>query len=241
MKKILLFADSLALPRMEAQEGRVNIPFEATYPYLLEKFFRDTYKENAPIVINRAERRRTIKIVLDDVFEEIELKRPDIIIVQVGVVDCAPRVFLPWEFDLIDKLKLVRRYILKFVNRNRRKIIRLRPNRVYVTEKLFTKYLDEFITRIRNNQVGVCFFVSIISPPETLEWRSPGFQRNVDKYNSIICSRCDGHLTQFIDLDTMILEQGGSEKLTVDGIHIGESAHKALCDALSSRLHRYIE
>jgi len=57
--KIVVMADSLAM----AREGETNVAFEATYPYLLDQSLRRRFQAEAPLVIERGMRRRTIEYV----------------------------------------------------------------------------------------------------------------------------------------------------------------------------------
>ena len=91
--KIVVMADSLAM----AREGETNVAYETTYPYLLDQWLRQRFGSRAPLLIERGMRRRTIEYVLDEWYELVDLRKPEVVIVHVGIVDCAPRVFLRRE------------------------------------------------------------------------------------------------------------------------------------------------
>ena len=71
--KIVVMADSLAM----AREGETNVAYEATYPYLLEQRCGSALHPPAPLVIERGMRRRTIEYVLDERYEFVDLRSPE--------------------------------------------------------------------------------------------------------------------------------------------------------------------
>ena len=88
LTRIVAFADSLAMPRNE--NGAILL-WEETWPYLLEKSL--VAEGLGAEVINCGARARTSTMLLGEFTEHVVLKRPDVVIIEVGVVDCLPRVF----------------------------------------------------------------------------------------------------------------------------------------------------
>ncbi len=86
MKTIAIITDSLAMPRVEGDE---KIYIQQTWPkQLAQKLGNDyvfaEFKERA---------RDTDSLNLVQVFNEsIVNVRPDLLIIQIGIVDCAPRI-----------------------------------------------------------------------------------------------------------------------------------------------------
>ena len=231
--KIVILADSLALPRPE-HEG--NIPYEATYPYLLEQSLRqqDSF---TPQVIERGMRRRTIELVLDDWLELVEFRKPDIVVVHVGIVDCAPRVFLRHEASLVTRLRPVRlqKSIFDFAHKHRRRIVTLR-RRVYVPAERFRRHLAEVCEKGRAAGLKSLVLVNILVPPDELEQRSPGFQQNVHIYNRMLEEEARQPGVHLIDLNGLIEKEGGPDKLLLDGIHINEAGHRLLARELEAHI-----
>ena len=232
--KITILADSLGLPREDVGE---NDFFAVTYAYLLDQSLRKRFGANAPLVIEKGMRRRTIEYVLDDWNEEVELKKPDVLIIHVGVVDCAPRVFLRREHTFVSRIRLrwLRERILKFAHDHRRRIIQTR-RRVYVPLARFEKLVDEVVQRARRDNVRLLIFVNIISPPDALEERSPGFQHNVDLYNQVLRNQTGHSHVALVDLNGILRAEGGSEELTVDGVHLNEGGHQLLVRELEKHV-----
>lgn len=226
-------ADSLAM----AREGETNIAYEATYPYLLDQSLRRRFQSESPMVIERAMRRRTIEYVLDEWYELVDLLKPAVVVVHVGIVDCAPRVFLRRERQFVAKLRpaFLRESILNGVHRHRKAIVRMRK-KVYVPPERFSALVGQVIEKAKQSAVRSLVMVNIITPPAEMEERSPGFVANVGVYNKILKSRAEADGVHLIDMDRMIKEAGGVEQLTVDGIHINETGHAMLAKEIEDHI-----
>lgn len=227
--KILILADSLALPR---PEGEGYTPYEATYPFILDQTLRDHGSANFN-VIERGMRRRTIENVLEDWYELVELRKPDVVVVHVGIVDCAPRVFLRHERDRMERFRpaRVRIKILDFAHKHRKQIVQLRKV-VYVPREKFAQGVNEVVERVANSGVKSLVFIDIISPPDEMEERSPGFQKNVETYNQILSGTAASAGVKLLALNDLVKANGGTSKLTVDGIHLSAEGHQLLAHEL---------
>lgn len=239
--KVVILADSLALPRQK-EEG--DIPYEATYPHLLDQALRERLGSGAPWIIERGMRSRTVERVLEEWFEMVQLRAADVVVVHIGIVDCAPRVFLPRERAVVERLRPARLRVrfLDFVHRHRRRIVEMRAC-VYVPLEKFKATVEEIVRRAREGGVRSLVFINIIEPPAAMEERSPGFRRNVAEYNRVLQAQADAEeaLVHLIDLDALIKAGGGAEELTVDGIHINPTGHKILAQELERHLLKLLE
>ena len=237
--KIAILADSLALPREDVGGEEM---LEVTYPFLLDQSLRRQFGNSAPFVYERGTRRRTIEYVLDDWNEQVELKKPDVVIVHVGIVDCAPRVFLRREGAFVANIRIpwVRDRILKFAHDHRKAIVE-RRRKVYVPLWRFEKLIEEVVRKARETAVKSLVFINIIDPPDSVEERSPGFQKNVIAYNRVLQAQTKHDLVSLIDLNRMIHDEGGSSALTVDGIHLNERGHVLLANELVDRIKRILQ
>jgi len=228
--KIVIFGDSLALPREDVGGGKL---LEVTYPFLLDQSLRRQFGAAAPVVFERGMRRRTIEHVLDEWNELVELRKPQVVIVHVGIVDCAPRVFLRREASFVANIRFawLRDRIFKFTHDHRRRIVQFR-RKVYVPLPRFERLVQQVVEKARENEVQSLVFINIISPPDSVEERSPGFQSNVIAYNQVLQAQTKHDFVSLIDLN------GGSDVLTVDGIHLNESGHMLLAQRLSEHVTR---
>jgi lysophospholipase L1-like esterase len=227
--KIVVMADSLAM----AREGETNVAYETTYPYLLDQWLRQRFGSQAPLLIERGMRRRTIEYVLDEWYELVDLRKTDVVVVHVGIVDCAPRVFLRRERQFVENLRpgFLRRSILDYVHRHRRAVVNMRK-KVYVPPERFNALVGQVMAKAKASELRSLVIVNIITPPAEMDERSPGFIRNVGIYNEILRTHAEANGAHLIDIDRLIKEAGGVEQLTVDGIHINEAGHKMLAQEI---------
>ena len=231
--KIVVMADSLAM----AREGETNVAYETTYPYLLDQWLRQRFGSQAPLVSERGMRRRTIEYVLDEWYELVDLRKTDVVVVHVGVVDCAPRVFLRRERQFVENLRpgFLRRFILDYVHRHRRAVVNMRK-KVYVPPERFNALVGQVMAKAKASELRSLVIVNIITPPAEMDERSPGFIRNVGIYNEILRTHAEANGAHLIDIDRLIKEAGSVEQLTVDGIHINEAGHKMLAQEIEKHV-----
>jgi lysophospholipase L1-like esterase len=231
--KIVVMADSLAM----AREGETTVAYETTYPYLLDQWLRQRFGSQSPLLIERGMRRRTIEYVLDEWYELVDLRRTDVVVIHVGIVDCAPRVFLRRERQFVENLRpgFLRKFILDKVHRHRRAIVNLRK-KVYVPPDRFNALVAQVVAKAKASKLRSLVIVNIITPPAEMDERSPGFIRNVGVYNEILKSHAEAEGVHLIDIDRMLKEAGGVAQLTVDGIHINEAGHKMLAKEIEKHL-----
>src|ERR1044072_1723463 len=232
--KISILADSLELPREDVGSDDL---LEVPYPFLLDQSLGARFGSAAPVIFERGMRRRTIECVIDDWYEQVELKKPEIVVVHVGIVDCAPRVFLRREGAFVANIRFspLRNRILKFTHDHRRRIVEFR-RKVYVPLHRFEPLGQTVVQRPRETGVQSLVFINIIRPPDSVEERSPGFQNNVIAYNRVLQEQTKHAFVTLVDLNRIVQDAGGTEKLTVDGIHLNERGHVLLAEQLEQLL-----
>jgi hypothetical protein len=179
-KKVLIIGDSLCLPRLKPEA--VDI-FE-TWPYLLKK-------NNEFEIILLGVGGATIK-KLYELSWYYEGCKPDFVIVQSGIVDCAPRALKFLENDIINSsyfLSAIFKFLVPInLLRKYRKI-------TYTNLTEYIKYIRLFINRFSNSQI---IFIEILSPREEYELLVPGISINIRKYNIALQSETLGDRTTFL-------------------------------------------
>lgn len=224
--KIAILADSNALPRPMDWGG---LPLESTYPYLLERKLREKlYPREDVHLIERGKRYRTTRTVLQDWYEIVDLRNPDVVIVQVGGADCAPRVLLPRERDWLKKIPFGGK-LLKLEEKYRRGWLLRFPPRVCVRLEEFRSNLRAIVERARNSETRL-IFVNIFDPAPAVLDQFAGADRLIARYNEAIAEIARPHT--LIDLHALVRQLGGAGKHTVDGLHLDPVAQEKLADSL---------
>lgn len=232
--RIVIMADSAAMPRGESWG---NIPFEETYPYLFDRELRARLGARAPLVIERGMRFRTMEDVLADWEIEIEAKRPEVLILQVGGSDCAPRVLSRRQRELVDALPpRLRAVVLSGERRSRRLVSTLFPGRVYVPLAKFTRLVEEIVRRARALGLRRLVLVNIIPMSAAMEHQMPGVTRNVERYNAVFDAYRADPLVSFVDLNRLMRDWGGPDALTLDGMHMTARGQTLFAQELARRV-----
>jgi hypothetical protein len=239
--RILLIGDSLCLP---SRPGEGEIQEEETYPNVLlqELEGRDIKFVD---LITKGLRRRTIDTVVPELSSQIAECQPTHIIVHVGIVDCAPRVFSRRGQELVGNLRpsFLRSAILKFVHIFRRPIIKSFPLRVYTQPDDFLVHAQLIVKHILSMpSVRRGYFIAINEVPWRAEYRSPGFGVNVSHYNRLLRQACMEPKISIIDFNPFAEEFGGIEKLTIqDGIHLNSQGHRSLGSLIAATVARDLD
>lgn len=231
---IQYYADSLGLSR----PGVVKL--NERYIHLFECWLREKVTENI-VVINRARRGLTID-QLYEIFEEDEsylLDEPvrDILIIHEGICDCAPRPISKKLRVVISKLPIFLRIrLVSYLHNNRAKLLK-RGNVHYLVEKnKYEEYLQKWLSQAISNFKRIYIFT--IAPTNAeIESHSPGFERSIVSYNSIIekvVKSLNTQIIQLIDMYSIIKKQSNIDDIIVkeDGHHITALGHKMYAEQL---------
>ena len=120
MKTISIITDSLAMPRVE---GKDVVYIHETWPKLLAQKIDN---KNFTVAEFTERARDTESLNTEQIFvETIKFSNPAILILQIGIVDCAPRIISKFENKLLNKPfvpKKLRRIIINTRKKNRNKI-----------------------------------------------------------------------------------------------------------------------
>ena len=222
--RIVALADSLALPR---REGTDILLWEETWPSVLGRLLRD--EGISAEVINCGARARTIDSVNADFVEHVVFKAPDVILLQVGVVDCAPRVFTRRVQKLLRHRLMpasLRTATIEWAHHRRREIVSRNPlARVYTRPHAFMRHLWLLagkLAEVGDVRLGV---LPIIGDIERMEEKSPGFANNVSLYNSFLEEFARRSGRPLISLST------SAEWFGSDGYHLTASGSRAVAEA----------
>ncbi|MGK7390767.1 MAG: SGNH/GDSL hydrolase family protein [Candidatus Cyclobacteriaceae bacterium M2_1C_046] len=176
---ILILTDSVALPRKFNNE---QVNWEETYIYKLQK--------NLPQyeVVSLSIGGASIVDILSQI-KYYEILKAEIVILQCGIVDAAPRAFGKIEMALLKKLKLMRfsKPLVNFLRRYRQ--------HHYVSPTLFTKSLKIIKTRLNTAKF---YAIGILPISKAYDKKAPGIKKSVEIYNNILKNE-----SQYIDMEAI--------------------------------------
>lgn len=163
----LIMTDSVALPR-RFPGGMVK--WKETYPFKLKEFLCDF--EVISLSIGGAS--------ITDLRKQVnyyKILKPEIVILQCGIVDAAPRAFGRIEMDLIKKLKMFR------ITKPAVSFLRTYRAHHYTNPNLFEKKLRELKEELNAKDF---FSLEIIPANKEYEKILFGITKNINIYNGIL-------------------------------------------------------
>jgi hypothetical protein len=242
---IRVYGDSLGMPR--ATRG---ISVEMTYAEIVRRWIADTSLYEHVHLYNRSQGGTFIEPLFKEFIMDSTYfgnAHPSILIIQCGVVDCAPRPIPLWLRNLIAKLpgRVVVR-IKKFLHNNRAKMLNMGLSWRYTPPRSFYSNYVMWLKKAAQNFTRV-YLCSILPPSEQIGCHSPGFLLNVIRYNELIKKAVRSVNAENIFLidvfDRVKKDSAGIEKyvLAEDGHHLSVDGHKLYADMIIENEKFYIK
>ena len=207
-KKILLLTDSLALPRQIPEFCSYN----DTWPELLRKLGYSIHQ----VSIGGA--------TSSDLLNQVSYHKvydPDLVIIQVGIVDCVPRFATKLEVILLRKMGYVGAFVLKVLNHKRiRKIRKI----TYVDPALFERNVVTIQNKFNGTKI---YFLGILPATEAYERILPGVRKRIIEYNKILKEKTD----------YISVEDFESSGIMSDFHHLNQRGHKQLIDKIVNHIN----
>mgnify|MGYP003705853841 CR=1 FL=1 len=223
MRKVLIAGDSLSMSR----HGFVNTI--DTYAAKLQMLLDDT------LVVNAAQRGCDSERLLTEEYllENIWPLQPDHIVIQVGIVDCTPRLFTQMQKRILSAmqriivLRNVANVIIRTASSNRYAITK-KKSRPLVPRDRFESNLRAFIAETRRVRPNCSIsLINIPCPGGEILGRNWGILELVNTYNGLISAISDGCNGNVVDLYE--LTRQNHDFLLADGYHIDSNAHNFIC------------
>ena len=206
-KRILIITDSLSLPRDHPE----IVSYEETYTYLLKKKYSDFE------IIQFGHGGATIKTLFEQA-SYLKMMAADIIILQAGIVDCAPRSLTKFEIDLINRIPFISKLIYQVVNKYSTKLRKSR-NITYSTETNFKLNLIKLKNTFPNSNF---YCLGILLANANYEVKVPNISNNIKIYNQILKTVFNKNF-----IDTSSIDNKG---IMSDNIHLNQMGHKRIFD-----------
>lgn len=202
-KVVLCVGDSLGLPRR-------GVTFQSTWLYKISLQFQDY------LFINNFAREFTSEGLNSE--DSLEMYLPSVVIVQVGIVDCAPR------FHHRDSLlfKLVNSTPNSFKALFWRIFKKIRTRRIkyaFVDPIRFRFNLENYLLRCQKIGVEQVVFILIQIPGSQMLSQNHQILESIGSYNEIIMSIAKKYGCDAINP----LRLGGDENYVEDGYHLNEA------------------
>jgi lysophospholipase L1-like esterase len=206
---------------------RDNMPFDKTWPFLL------TQALNSFDVISRVQRALTTNMFFGGSPKDyLEYYQPNIVVLQVGIVDCAPR-YLKNGGMAMKVIGVLPGFLSGFIWKVIKKYKRRTVANADVSLDKFNTNIIKYIERAEKCGVEKIIVVKIASPGSKMIEKNPGIGNQVQVYNAVYSALSEkSKLIKLIDT----LEGVGDDYFIEDGYHLSELGNKMLTTAILEEL-----
>lgn len=217
MKRVLCIGDSLGLPRPQ-------VPYEDTWISLLRQQRKD-YEFIADF-----HRNATTNILSQwEYGEHLLFYEPEIIILQLGICDCAPRYLRTTSFlyrflnHLPEKFSSGCWKVFKILKKRN-------INRTDVSLENFHLNVERYIQKCIHNNVQKIIIIKIATPGEVMVKSNPLIELSIRKYNQIY----EEIAVKYPEIIVVVapLHSGDNSCFVEDGYHPNGEGNKLVADAL---------
>ena len=158
----------------------------------------------------------------------IELIIPDIVFLNIGIVDCAPRKY-DRNSILIKCIERSPKSIRNRIYRFKKKHSARKVEYAYVNSADYRKNIINFIEKCRKNGVGKIILLSIPKPLDKLSVKSPKLLEQVDCYNKIL-KDISSSITNVQYLN--VLQDQKDVNFVDDGYHLTARGHNEITEVI---------
>ena len=223
-KKVLFLGDSLGLPRPNR-----SVLAHQTWCHLTHNEFKNKNMDFFYYLTGGAHTRSIFWMRKEGYLSAYD---PDIIILQVGIVDCASRVLGEGTVKIISILPIINVLIKKFIKKFHKPLQRLR-NITYVRQNEFRKNLEALKSLFN----GAEFIVIPIAPASNdyIDFM-PKISENIKTYNSILEDVFPKKVL------SNVYKQHPIEHLILDDYHhLSIGGHKVVSSEVCKRLNGLLD
>jgi len=233
-----IYGDSLSMPREFD-----SIPFYRTYPEILRHSLEHIFLGKRVCLYNRSSGGGMIKSLWTDYQRDSTYFRPDkgdILIIQCGIVDCAPRPIPSFLGKVVLRLpEIMQNAVRRFLHRYRPYILHSGFSWRQIVPEEFESNLIKWFT-VASKDFQRVYVLNIAPTNESIEAHSPGLTSSIELYNKLIVNSIElvGEANiHLIDVYKAICDS--NEKLTKfinnqDGHHITQDGHELYARMIAS-------
>ena len=235
MKKLLIIGDSLSMSRYED-----GISYEEMYSSRLAFAFPERLVVNASERANSSNRISSKSYLVEYVYP----MKPHITIIQIGVVDCLPRLLTQFQRRVVSittRLRMTKKltdHYIQYLSMRRFQITKRRAM-PFVSQNDFEKNLNILKSELISiNPLSRFIVVGIPCPSKFLTNKSYAADDFVREYNNILRSIFDFNTSKYIDLYEATKHD--PSLLLNDGYHISRLGHEYLFHTVKNTLCEWV-
>lgn len=221
--RLLILGNSLVIIR-----PLLNSSFNDIYGFILKRYFKSK-GNNDVFIFGKAANHTRIQSREERLIYDLKQFEPDIVILHLGISDCAPRLITESEqFYLQSFPNFIRIKTITFLSKYRYFFTKT-FQKVYVKINDFQKYYQKILTEIK--KIGaIPIIINISKPNQKLINRSYNILGNVKRYNNVLSNLAKKNNCKLINIYSLIENEPILQKN--DGIYLSKSGNKKLAKIL---------
>jgi len=217
--RIIILGNSLTYSRPYRKA-----PFNKLYGVKLKDYLRQ-FGEHEVFIIGKNANTTRLQSKKSYLCYDVFQFNPDIVVIHLGISDCAPRLFTEIQGLYLKFLpKYIRTKVVKFYSKYRYFFTRIFP-KVYVDPIEFRNKFDSLINQILDFGAHP-ILINILKTNTHLIERSYNILSNIVRYNLIIKELSEKHNIALIDM--YLPSKKFSNLLKEDGIHLSAKGNNLL-------------
>lgn len=238
MNRVVVLGNSVALVARPPREKKGP----TTYPELLPGLLGE---RGVPCeLVNVSERYLTVDGALEDLERRVVALSPDLVILNYGVVEAAPRIVPRPVYFFINRppyrTSLPRRIFCRAASAAERylapRLLRAFGGFRWVGPALFAECLAAIVDRLWKECRCHTVVMNIPEPNDRMESLLPGIRSSTEEYNRIMQQACTRRTAHLLDAASLV-RAGGAEAFCPDGVHFSAEGHKAVAEELAELIH----
>lgn len=236
-KIITILGDSVSLNHSER-----GISYKDTYPYKLQYLLNPSkYHIRAR---NRGGNYVNNQALPEHIDTDILSGNTEYVIIHLGIVDCAPRLFTRLQKGVIAAMernpvtKLFSDAAIKFKSKNRMFFTRYFP-KTDVPPKMFREKYGLILQKIKESgKIKKVFMINIADTSEENKKKSYNFGKNILEYNQILKDLAGQYpgLCELIDFYSATAKRGAGLIIEQEGIHLTKEGNDYLARLLYEKI-----
>jgi len=165
----------------------------------------------------------------------LEIFKPHFVILQMGIVDCAPRLFsaLTRKIILARLPNWLRSVTIKIAKKTRSR----RAGRTDVPPERYKKNLDTYFKRCEISAVEKVIIIKICYPDARMRKKNPGIVGSLKLYNQLIDEVAQKYASVHV-VDPLDTRQSTEQIFDEDGYHPNGMGHERVYQAVSAVLSK---
>lgn len=232
---LFVYCDSIAFRRREQSQ---DVSF--TYPFQLRELIEHRLNIKTNLLV-RGRGTSDVQVIRRLVEKDCELHGGDartlnIAVLQFGIVDCAPRPITYPIIVTLRRIPFLGPRIADYLVQHRRRLQRL-CSYTLTSRRAFRRGYAAIVKTCYGAKMRP-IAVGLPLPVSSIEYRSPGFGRNVVIYNQLIR---DVIPEGFCDIEQQITDSLRASFLLPDGHHLTEAGHRHYAEQLFDAICRHLQ